>query len=47
MKLNKILVPLDGSALAESAIVKAMDLAGGCIDVHAPARRRGAYAPRG
>jgi nucleotide-binding universal stress UspA family protein len=29
MKLSKILVPLDGSALAESAITKAMDLAGG------------------
>ena len=28
MKLNKILVPLDGSALAESAIAKAMDVAG-------------------
>jgi len=29
MKLNKILVPLDGSTLAESAIAKAMELAGG------------------
>ncbi len=28
MKLNKILVPLDGSTLAESAIAKAMELAG-------------------
>jgi nucleotide-binding universal stress UspA family protein len=28
MKLKKILVPLDGSALAESAIAKAMELAG-------------------
>src|SRR6266508_2317040 len=29
MTLNKILVPLDGSTLAESAIAKAMELAGG------------------
>jgi nucleotide-binding universal stress UspA family protein len=29
MKLEKILIPLDGSALAESAISKAMELAGG------------------
>ena len=29
MKLDMILIPLDGSALAESAIAKAMDLAGG------------------
>lgn len=29
MKLNKILVPLDGSTLAESAIAKAMELADG------------------
>ena len=28
MKLNKILVPLDGSALAESAIAKAVEVAG-------------------
>jgi nucleotide-binding universal stress UspA family protein len=28
MKLNKILIPLDGSALAELAIVKAVELAG-------------------
>ena len=29
MKLNKILVPLDGSTLAESAIAKAVEVAGG------------------
>jgi nucleotide-binding universal stress UspA family protein len=28
MKLNKILIPLDGSALAESAIAKALEVAG-------------------